>query len=197
MRQLYWTSFITMLMLIALNIVSAPILQHFVVHQLPVHKTLYLDRNLSDGDTAIIISAALEWHVATNGLVTYDIIKLPRKNISINNSIVIVIVSPDLPDIIALDSATDGEETHLGYYENNVYIPYIGIIPTRIAPEEYRATIMHELGHSLGMKHTDELEGIGTLMYPNADFGARKITDEDLKAFCVIYHCDASKLHDQ
>lgn len=198
MRLLYWTSLIVMLMLIGLNMVAAPILQHITKYTVPIHKTLYIDRNLSEEELFTITAAAMEWHLATNSLITYDVVRLPHKNIDIENSIVIVIVSADFPEIIALDSAEQQEEgTHMGYYHERGYVPYIGLVPGRIEDREYKAVILHELGHSLGMKHTDDVSGIGTLMYPNIDGGANKITDEDLQAFCQIYGCNASKLHDR
>lgn len=198
MRSLYWTSLIVMIMLFGLNMVSEPILQHTIKRTIPIHKTLYIDRNLSEDELFIITAAAMEWHLATNGLVSYDVVRLPHRNIDIKNSIIIVIVSADFPEIIALDSVKQTEEgNHMGYYYDTGYVPYIGLVPGRIEDKEYRTVIMHELGHSLGMKHTDNIEGIGTLMYPDVSIGADKITDEDLKSFCQIYRCDVSKLHDQ
>src|SRR5271167_1411273 len=104
MRTWYWTAIITMIMIFGLNIIATPILQHTTKCTLPVHKTLYIDRNLSEDELAIITGAALEWHNATNGMVTYDVIRLPHKHIDVNNSIIVVIVSADFPEMISLDT---------------------------------------------------------------------------------------------
>lgn len=196
MRLLYWTSLIVMVMLFILNIVAVPILTHTVDRIAPIHKTLYVDRNLSEDELCIIVGAAWEWHTATNGIVTYDVVRMPAKSIDIHNSIIIVIVSADFPEMIALDSASE-DRTHLAYYHERGAVPYIALVPYRIADHDYKPVLMHELGHSLGLQHNEGIDGIGTLMYPNVDASASVITDTDLKNFCKIYGCDASHLHDE
>jgi hypothetical protein len=196
MRLVYWCSFVVMVLLFIINIVATPILHHDALRQLPVHKTLYVDRNLSEDEMDIIIGAAWEWHIATNQLVVYDVVRMPAQNIDINNSIVIVIVSADFPDMIALDNLKpDG--THLAYYHEKSIVPYIGLVPFRINDKDYKTVVLHELGHSLGLKHNEGWEGIGTLMYPDVTLGATDITDYDLQAFCKLYGCDATRLHYQ
>lgn len=190
MRLWYWTSLIVMIMLAILNIVSTPILQHGVKHTIPVHKTLYVDRNLSDDDFDLIVSAAYEWHAATKNMVSYDVVRLPHQNIDAKNSIVIVIVSIDFPQVITLDTP---DTISLAYYDDSGTVPYIGLVPDRIQDAMYKTVIMHELGHSLGLKHSDIIEGIGTLMYPYIDIGSDKITHADLQQFCQIYGCDCAK----
>lgn len=190
MRWFHWTTFIVVSLLIALNIFASPVLQH---HQLPIHQTLYVDRNATDDQFTNIVGAAVQWQLATNSLVSYDVVRLPAQGIDIDNSIIIVMVSPDFPNIIALDS--DGNN-HLGYFERG-QINYIALVPERLQNQNIKTIVMHELGHSLYLKHSDIINGIGTLMYPNIELGSDKITDEDLVAFCQIYNCDSSKLHDQ
>lgn len=196
MRLLYWTSLIIMVMLFILNIVATPILTHTVARIAPIHKTLYIDRNLTEDELCTIVGAAWEWHQATNGIVTYDVVRMPAQNIDVKNSIIIVIVSADFPEMIALDSAEE-DRSHLAYYYERGTIPYIALVPYRISNRDYKAVLMHELGHSLGLGHNDGIEGIGTLMYPNVDASASIITDTDLNNFCKIYGCDASHLHDE
>jgi hypothetical protein len=195
MRLLYWTTMIVMLMLVGLNIVAAPILHHrSISYTLPVHKTLYVDRSLSEEELGIITGAALEWHLATKGLVSYDVVRMPYHGIDIRNSIIIMSISPDFPEVIGQDTYS-GEESNVGYYDTKYQVPYIGLVTSRIDDKDYIAIVMHELGHSLGLHHNDEEPG--TLMYPSLDLGARSITDSDLHHFCQIYKCDASQLHDQ
>lgn len=196
MHLLYWTSLIVIIMLFVLNIIATPILQHKKEHlTLPVHKTLYIDRHFSDAEFIFITDAALEWETTTNEMVSYDVVRLPKKNIDTKNSIVIVLLSVDFPDIIALD--TEMDINHLGYYYGGGYVPYIGLVTERIADIDYKTIVMHELGHSLGLQHPDIQTGVGELMYYNINMGANYITENDLKQFCHLYKCDPSTLHDQ
>lgn len=144
---------------------------------------------------ASIVASAWEWHTATKGMVNYNIVKLPAKNIDIENGIIICLVSPDFPEVIDLDTQRP-DASHLAYYKA-APMPYIGVIPNRIPEKDYRTVIIHELGHSLGLAHNNGLKGIGTLMYPNMDFESNYITDTDLENFCKLYKCDATQLHDE
>lgn len=196
MRPWYIFALIVTLLLLAINIIAVPIFKSKTEHHLPVHKTLYLDRNLSAYEFAMIAGAAWEWHLATNNMVTFDIERLPSKHIISHESIIVCLVSSDFPEIIELD-VEDPSASHMAYYYKYGTLPYIGIVSERISEKDYRPVILHELGHALGLKHNEGIDGIGTLMYPNIDLGATTITDTDLKNFCKLYDCDASKLHDQ
>ncbi len=196
MRPWYAASIIAALFLFIINIIATPILHVYREnYQLPVHKTLYVDRNMTEEEMAVIVSSAWEWHATTKGMVIYDVIKLPSKNIDVQNGIVICLVSPDFPEVIDLDTQRP-DANHLAYYKR-APMPYIGVIPDRIPIKDYRTVIIHELGHSLGLKHNEGIAGIGTLMYPDMDFEANYITDTDLENFCKLYNCDANQLHDE
>jgi hypothetical protein len=192
MRLLYWTTLFTMLLLSGLDMISAPILQHrHVSYTLPVHKILYIDRHFTDEEFAIITGAALQWHLATKSLVSYDVVRMPHRNIDINNSIFVINITPDFPEVVEQDTASE-VGSNMGFYDTKYRVPYIGLIPARIDDKDYMTVVMHELGHSLGLSHDEEPD---TLMYPSTDVGANTITDRDLQNFCKLYHCDATKLY--
>jgi hypothetical protein len=194
MRWLHWASgLFAVILLLSLYNRALPIL-HKNYH-LPIHKTLYIDRSFPQHEGETIIQAAMEWSSATNGLVNYTIRVLPQPNIDPNNSIIIVRETPDFPEIILMDSL-DGT-IHLGYYRGSDGVPYIALVSDRLEEENYKAVVLHELGHSLGLLHTDKVEGIGTLMYHNIGLGSHLITDTDLHNFCRLYGCNADNLHDQ
>jgi hypothetical protein len=197
MRLWYWCSLIVMALLFVINIVATPILTHSVEHHIPVHKVLCIGRDLPEDQMITIIGAAWEWHTATNGLVNLDVVRMPAiERVDMKSAIVMVVVSPDFPNIIALDNDNPAA-VHLAYYTDRAAIPYIGIVPSRIEERSYKTVVMHELGHSLGLPHTEGWEGIGTLMYPDISVGADYITDIDLHNFCELYGCDATNLHDE
>lgn len=197
MRPWYVASVIATVLLFIINIIATPILHiHHESHQLPVHKTLYVDRNMTEEEMAIIVASAWEWHTTTKGMVVYDVVRLPSKNIDAQNGIVICLISIDFPEVIDLDSQRP-ENNHLAYYARNGVIPYIGVIPERIPEKDYRTVMLHELGHSLGLSHNEGINGIGTLMYPSVDVESNYISHTDLENFCKLYGCDASQLQDE
>lgn len=166
---------------------------------LPIHKTLYIERNVYNEELLHIMEAVIEWNEATNGQVVFDIKRMPRRTISVTDSVVFFNVSPDFPDIVLLDNARKKPLTTLGYFSGNRMLPYIALVDERIPELDYTGVILHELGHYLGLSHPDDEDhpeiGVGSLMYSNIDAGSRHITDEDLKRFCKLYHCDSSKFH--
>lgn len=191
-----WTLSVTIGLLFIFAEIATPIVQRTKIeHVLPVHKTLYLERGIYDEQMYHILNAAMEWNRVTNGQVVFDIKRLPEPNLKVENSIIVFNVTPDYPDIIILDSIKN--YSTLGYF-NNRGLDYIALVDERISSPIYDAVVMHELGHALGLEHPDLNDpkvGIGTLMYSVVDVGSNHITDEDLKQFCTIYHCDSSKFH--
>lgn len=155
-----------------------------------VHKTLFLDRTFSEQEIIYITEAALEWSIATNYIVKFDIHILPNnKHLMKEDDIVINKVSQDHVDVLLIDSMNNNST--LGLWQGNGPIKNIKLVTSRLTPQSYKGVVLHELGHALGLKHNEGFVGIGTLMYPNIDFGANEITDMDLKQFCNIYKCNS------
>lgn len=198
MRIFVWSLALTIALLVVFAEIATPIVQRpQVEHKLPVHKTLYLERSVYDEEMFHILEATMEWNRATNGQVVFDIKQLPQRNIRPADGIIVFNVTPDFPDIILMDSIND--MTTLAYYNGRGILDFIAIVDERISQKDETAVVMHELGHALGLEHPDSKEhpeiGIGSLMYSNVDMGGTHITDDDLKQFCNIYHCDSSKFH--
>jgi len=192
----------------ALIIVTILILYNFVAKIYPgsrdwpehAHITIYLDRTFDNTETDMIMKAAWEWSEATNHRIEYDIIQLPTEEpMQYHDVLFIVKRSPDDPHIILTD--LDGGKT-LGVYYHNV-IPTIFIVSERLG-DNFKEVVLHELGHSLGIKHLDKISDLNTLMYPYSQIilddgtilpaGADHITKKDLTAFCKLHHCDVDHL---
>lgn len=198
MRLLIWPLILSILLVFGFVEVAAPIVRHNDhVHTLPVHKTLYLQRDMYDDQMYAVLAAAMEWYDVTNGDVVFDIKVLPQQNINSKEAIIVMSVTPDNPEIIITDSGN--HNTTLGLYNTNSGLPAIEFVDERISSDDYAAVAMHEMGHALGLEHPDSeddpMNGIGSLMFSSILFGSDHITDLDLKRFCRLYHCDWKKYH--
>jgi hypothetical protein len=187
MKLLIWSLVLTMILFFGFATIISPT---SITRSLPVHKILYIDRNIDDEELYHIVRASFEWFDATSGQVIFDIRRLPSQEINSHNAIFIFNVSPDYPQVIFLDAVNS--QTTLGFF-NNDNLASIGLVDQRIEEGLLTRVIEHELFHSLGMKHQEGIEGIGTLMFPNIELGASHITRTDLMHFCELYHCDYTK----
>lgn len=190
---LYPIILVIVLLIIFAQFATPFIRRHHAERTLPIHKIIYIEHGMSNEETNHIISAAVEWGEVTNNQVIFDIERLPQKDLLPSDAIIIFNVTPDYPEILMLDSVND--YTTLGFYSGEGGLSYIALVNERIDEPDFDPVVMHELGHALGLEHITGDEGLGTLMYPCVDLGSPHITDTDLKQFCEIYHCDASKFH--
>ena len=198
MRLILYPIIITIALLVVFAEIATPIVQHSTPeHTLPVHKTLYVGRDVGQEEMLHIMEASIEWNRVTNGQVAFDIKKMPQPHVVMADAIVVNNISPDFPEIILLDTVK--HNSTLGFFNEDWGMGRIALVDERIKEEDYTAVILHELGHSLGLQHPDSedqpLEGVGSLMFSSVDLGSNHITSDDLKQFCKLYHCDSSKFH--
>ena len=194
MLQIFLSSSVAAIMLSVLFIIISPKLEyHHKNYPTEVHRTIYVDRNLDNWRLEEIISAAIEWHEATKGLVTFDVEKLPQDNIDPNNSLIMIEITPDFPEIIIMENKN--HNLILGFYNNENGWPYIALVTSRLDENDFKSVVLHELGHSLGLEHNKGVNGIGSLMYPSIEGAATHITNRDLDNFCKLYKCDSKKLY--
>jgi predicted Zn-dependent protease len=164
-----------------------------------LHKTAYIDQNVSQTQEDAIIEAMLEWQCTTNGKVHFDIVLHATYENSyryITNptaSLVVMNVPASHPDIITSDKQLikNGQYT-LGLYDHEAGIPEILFVEKRIKPNEYKIVAMHEVGHGLGIQHLKEKNSI---MNASIDTLTDHITRNDLIEFCNLYWCDEKEMH--
>lgn len=203
-RFSFWTLTLSLIFLGMLFNYVSTLYPGPIVYPNHVHTTLYVDRNFDDEEFTSIVEAALEWSTTTNHIVEYDVVQLPLHNkqkVQLTNSIIFIKASPDTPEVIVLDSS-QGNKT-LGFFNENAALPCISLVTDRLSLETYKAVVLHELGHSLGLRHLEGLENIDTLMFPYTSIlinktviptGSEHITLRDGRQFCKLYHCDPNTL---
>lgn len=190
MRLFFWPLAITIILLCSFSqIITLPTKS---TYQLPIHKTLYVHRQIYDEELLYLIQATIEWSEATNNKVIFDIRKLPVKDIDIIDSIIVMNVTSDDPGIILLDSIKQKKNRKtLAYYNNDTGLAYIALVDERLNKYNYIQVIMHELGHAIGLKHLEDTdENASSLMHPTINYGTTYITKLDLIELCKLYHCN-------
>jgi hypothetical protein len=187
-RMFIWSILFSFIMLYGVALLMAPKLPNYT---LPIHKTLYVDRNMDDEELTHIIQASLEWYDATNGLVVFEMKRMPQAHIDPTDAIFVFNASPDYPNVLLLDTVNN--QNTLGFF-NDDNLSFIGLVDQRIPDSMFKTVILHELSHALGVPHPVGIEGYNTLMSADIDHAADHITYADLISFCQLYHCDASKL---
>jgi hypothetical protein len=158
-----------------------------------ITKTLILDPYFSEDEVFYITMAAWEWQRATHNIARFNIVQMPTKEKFTQDSILVIKVSPQFPEIIAME-LNSNKYRILGYYSETLLISYIGLVSDRLDNDNYQATVAHELGHALGLEHNTGLEGINTLMFPTQDLSSDYVTRKDVSQFCKLYKCNPLKL---
>jgi predicted Zn-dependent protease len=150
------------------------------------HSTLYLDYKFNEQEIKAITEAAKDWETATHNKVKFKIVTLPTdKTVDLRKGIMVLKVDTLDPEIIYLDIAA-GKPTILGLCKSIGMVPYIKLVSPRLNSNNYQNVVKHELGHLIGLGHTDNPN---TLMFPTIDFGSSEITETDLYHFCKKYDC--------
>lgn len=162
-----------------------------------IHKNLYLDRHFSDFYCQQITSAAYRWSEATNHLAEFTVIRLPIPDMNMvyhdPDGIIITTVSEDYPGVIALN--VENNSHTIAFHTGRTRVPMLAYVDGQVMDNELEKVTLHELGHAMGLSHVpEEPKYANQLMYPKTSLMSDGITDADLKQFCEIYHCDATKL---
>ena len=159
-----------------------------------VHKTIYVENSFNQVEYELIREAAHEWETSTQDRVSFDVHygfdKSVLKRIhNDNDSFIITKANSDDKLINFLDQLTDNGT--LGYFHYKYDVQAIVVLPERMRGlDYYRAVFMHEMGHSIGISHSDDKDSV---MYPTMN-EVFHLTKNDVTWFCRAYYCDASGL---
>lgn len=178
--------------MLAVFCLTSTVHSNIVKFQTHFHKILYIDPNFSEEEYVYISMAANEWEEKTQHIASFTIVRLPQKQIDFKNGILILKVNEYDPVILFLDKYKKVD--HEGFYDDDSLVKNIRLVSVRLSKKNYKQTVLHELGHALGLAHNRGIDGIGTLMFPALNYGSPTITQDDLINFCKIYHCNADKL---
>jgi hypothetical protein len=184
--------------------VSCSSFLRFPASAFPLYKVAYIDQRFTNNEQNQIAQAIKSWECSSGGQIHFQIIFNATDEDYLNSSSHDNLFIWDVDENNERIKETDKKWAHdkdgmLLFFTLGLYIeggeessPMILIVMDRA---RYRlvATTEHEIGHAIIDKnHSSDRNSI---MYPDIDFGARKITDVDIASLCAKYHCDPVKLH--
>jgi predicted Zn-dependent protease len=159
-------------------------------------KHLYIDDIFSEEENTLITSVVEEWVKKTGGVLTIrtHFFTTAAEYLTLQDSKSISITKMGVNENF-IEDAEEGSGKLLGLHTKR-FVHTIIVLNTDRIPDklEFRATLLHELGHAFGLEHNYRKN---TLMYPSDEFGALTITNEDIRQFCLIYFCNPKKLSNQ
>jgi len=157
-------------------------------------KFIYFDSSLSTEEVLLSIEAAKHWENSTNNLIKFHYkLNADDKDIIFANSKAAILITKVLRTEKSKYFNFNKDRTTLAFYTERTNIPAIVLIPERADDEDsYRATIIHELGHAIGLEHNYV---DGTIMYPYSnELSPNYLVKEDIAHFCKTYFCNPTAL---
>jgi predicted Zn-dependent protease len=163
-----------------------------------LHKTVYIDKDFTKQQKEDINKALLSWEESTAGLVKFKIISDIKLNDYSNlnnfdNTLFITPVSKENSDIINIDDKSNNGLFTVGLCISKSYTQgmIVDIVVERTDKTDFKAIVLHEVGHALGLKHIISEHSV---MNPNVSASGKKIGQIDLYVLCELYHCNSNKM---
>ena len=136
------------------------------------------EKNFSPEELIIIDEALIEWSEAVNNHVTFVYV-FSKETKSL------IIIRPDslqnINDERDLSAVTDWVTWERG---GAVTVPY------DIDERNFKALLLHEVGHALGLAHDDS----DTIMYKEKYRTVFNVTCKDVEQFCEVNSCEAEEM---
>lgn len=154
-----------------------------------LHKNVYVDNKFDDIEKQYIIEAGKEWELRTHNLVEFNFLfEFSLDDIELVNSRYALIIKKANKNDEDFNRFDKKLQDALGVYDPRPNTPIIYILSERLDFTDYKATVMHELGHSLFLKHSNSGKAI---MYPyiGKEDIHKNIHTIDLEQFCDLYQC--------
>lgn len=152
---------------------------------------VYIDDNISASQKQIVVDSILGWEEATSGQVVF------YKATDWRTQDYLITITPStIPELTTLEhDADDNEHIHGGIYGLTHYMDnqssLISVAVEVRDPIMFRHIVEHELGHALGLEHTER----DTLMYWSVRGGANTIVCADVAQFCSIHGCNEYQMN--
>jgi predicted Zn-dependent protease len=163
-----------------------------------LHQTIYIDENFTMLQKSDIIKSLHSWESSTNNLVKFTIFNNIKPSYygkldDFDNTLFITPVEDN--DIAISDNDkiyNNGLFTVALHIAKSYTIgAIIEVAVSRTTEKDFKAILMHEEGHALGLRH---ILSERSVMHPNSSVSDKKIAQIDLRALCDLYFCDSNKM---
>ncbi len=160
-------------------------------------KIIYIDNDFSNTEIRYIKMAANEWENESKKIIKFEFVnnkdeaeylekikykysELPVEIINFKK------ISNEDKITLFLDKEVGGKI--VGFYDDESRQTSILLVTDRLdSLKKLKSIILHEIGHSLGLKH---IKHKNTIMHSTQSKSSDDITIKDLEEFCNLYYCE-------